>query len=389
MKHKNKKKRLCVITTTRAEFGLLKNLILELKKSKKFRVDLIASGSHFIRKFGNTRSEIDKNKIKIFKRIKLNYKNDKKFDINNLNIKFSSSLNDIFNKTNFDGLILLGDRSEIACAALIAKTYNIPIFHIHGGEETKGVTDNYYRKVISQLSTLHFVAHEEYKKNLIKMNIGKRKIFLVGGLGASRISKMRFFTKLELSRILKINFSKDTIVVTYHPETLNLKNLVKDFNNLINGLNYFKNKNIIFTSPNLDPGHNLIIKKIKKFCKKRNKNSFYIKSIGENLYYNVLNCSKLVIGNSSSAILEAPSFKIGIINIGNRQKGRVQANSIINCRAKKKLIIRSINKILKDKKFSKKLTKMKNPLSRKNTEKNLCSTIKNYFNGKMEKHLNY
>ena len=322
-------------------------------------------------------------------KIKLRFLKEKKFDINNLNIKFSSSLNDIFNKTNFDGLILLGDRSEIACAALIAKTYNIPIFHIHGGEETKGVTDNYYRKVISQLSTLHFVAHEEYKKNLIKMNIGKRKIFLVGGLGASRISKMRFFTKLELSRILKINFSKDTIVVTYHPETLNLKNLVKDFNNLINGLNYFKNKNIIFTSPNLDPGHNLIIKKIKKFCKKRNKNSFYIKSIGENLYYNVLNCSKLVIGNSSSAILEAPSFKIGIINIGNRQKGRVQANSIINCRAKKKLIIRSINKILKDKKFSKKLTKMKNPLSRKNTEKNLCSTIKNYFNGKMEKHLNY
>ena len=383
MKYKNKKKRLCIITTTRAEFGLLKNLILELNKSRKITVDLIVSGTHFIKKFGSTYSEIDKNKIRIFKKIKLNYKNDNEFGINDFNIKFSSSLNNIFNKTNFDGLILLGDRSEIASAALIAKTYDIPIFHIHGGEETKGVTDNFYRKSISQLSTLHFVAHEEYKKNLIRMNIDKRKIFLVGGLGASRISKMKFLTKLELSRMLKINFNKDTFVVTYHPETLNLKNLFKDFDNLIHSLKYFKNENIIFTSPNSDPGHNHIIKRIKRFCKKRSENSFYIKSFGENLYYNILKYSKLVIGNSSSGILEAPSFKIGIVNIGDRQKGRVQANSIINCKAKKKLIIRSINKILKDKKFSKKLTKIKNPILRKNTEKNICSTIKNFFNGKI------
>ena len=383
MKHKNKKKRLCVITTTRAEFGLLKNLILKFNKSKSIKVDLIVSGTHLIKKFGDTFSEIEQDKIKIFKKINLNHKKDGEFDINNLNIEFSSSLNKIFNKVNYDGLVLLGDRSEMLCAAIIAKTYNIPIFHIHGGEETEAIYDNFFRKAISQLSTLHFVAHERYKKNLIKMNISNNQIFIVGGLGASRVSKMKFLNKLDLNKKLKINFNKDTLVVTYHPETLNLKNLEKDFDNLINSLNYFKNENIIFTAPNLDPGHNKIIKRIKKFCKKRDKNSFYFKSFGGSLYYNVLNHSKLIIGNSSSGILEAPSFKIGTINIGNRQKGRIQANSIINCKPKKKLLIKSINKLLKDKKFLKKLLKVKNPLFKQNTEKKIFSKIENCLHGKI------
>jgi UDP-hydrolysing UDP-N-acetyl-D-glucosamine 2-epimerase len=368
------KKKILVLTTNRSDYGLLKNLILGLKKNKKIDLKLLVSGSHLIKNYGNSISEIEKDKIKIFKKIKINYENDSNYSICDYNLNILKKLNKVFSTNKFDFMIVLGDRSEILFCSSLALIYNIKLIHIHGGEVTKGSIDDNARKAISQLAYFHFVSHQTYKKNLINLGIDKNKILVVGGLGASSINKIKIIGKKNLEKKLNLKLDKKYLLVTYHPVTLKKYVYKNEFINLMNSLDSFKNVIKIVTAPNID-NENISIIKIIKFFVNKKKNFYYFKSLGSENFYSLLKYSDGIVGNSSSGILEAPSFKIPTLNVGNRQAGRIQAKSVINTNFEIKKISIGLKKILINKKFKKKLCYTLNPYFKKDTEKKIINKL--------------
>ena len=343
-------KHITFLTTARSDFGLLKNLIGEINKSKKFKTSLIATGSHFSKEYGNTFKEILKSKIKISKKIKI-IKNKKSID---LSMQISSCIiesSKYFKKNKIDLLIILGDRFEAMAIALSAHINQIPIGHIHGGELTMNLMDDAFRHSITKLSQLHFTANRIYQKRVIQLGENPKNVFLVGGLGIDAIKRTNFLSKSQLEHNLKIDLSNNkNILVTIHPETLEKKFDKKNIEVLIDAIEYFKDKiNFIFTSPGNELKSNIIMQKILKYVKKRT-NCNYFTSLGSQKYYSLLKYTDVMLGNSSSGILEMPYFDKPTINVGKRQFGRLMDKTILNVDWNKKEIIYAIKKSL-NKKF--------------------------------------
>ncbi len=365
-------KKILVFTSTRADYGLLKRLIKDLKKN--FDTKVVVSGTHFSKKYGKSIDEIIKDKIKIYKKIKWPSFNDKYLNITS---NFSSTLNGfskILNDNKFDLVVLLGDRYETLSVAISCHLANVPIAHIHGGELTYGAVDDAFRHSITKLSQVHFVAHKEYKKRIIQLGEIPKNIFLVGALGAENIKKTNYISKANLEKKLDFKFSKKNILINFHPETLNPLEKKRQIKEVLDALVTYKDINKIFTIPGADNGNEIITKEIRKFVKK-DKNSYFFESLGSKRYYSVLRNIDFMLGNSSSGILEMPSFKKITINLGDRQKGRLQANSIINVKLKKKSIIRIIGFFYKGK-YKVRLKKTKNIFYQKNTSNKISNILK-------------
>ena len=329
------KKKIVFFTGSRADYGLLRDLIKTIQKKKNIETKVIVSGSHLSKKFGFTLNEILSDRIKNLKKIDI-LKN--KSDDYSIALSFSEAVKKISKQilsTNPDLLVLLGDRYEVLAAAVSATICRIPIAHIHGGEITEGAYDDAIRHSISKMSHIHFPIHETYKKRLIQLGENPKTIFNYGGLGASTIQSMKLFKKQELEKQIKLQLNKKYFVVTFHPVTLEKNKSKKDFYKLLMSLKRFKKNIKKFSFPNSDNENDYLIKMIKKFVMK-NDFSYYFKSLGQKKYLSLLKYSSGIIGNSSSGILEAPSFKIPIINIGDRQRGRIQAKSILNCNPQEK-----------------------------------------------------
>lgn len=340
-------KKICILTTTRADFGILKNLIKKINSDKFFKVTTIVGGSHFVSKFGSTFNEIINNRIKINFSIKNQLIGDNPSSISKI---FSTSLihtSIILQKIKPDMIMVLGDRYEVLASVIAANLNKIPVVHIHGGEVTHGVLDDNFRHSITKLSHVHFTANKIYKKRIIQLGEDKKNIHVVGGLAADNIFNFKFLNKSDLEKKLKLKFKKINYVVNLHPETLNKNSTSKQLNILLNAIKFFNKTNFIFTAPGADLDNQIIYKKIKKLSKK--KNIFFFKSLGQKKYFSLLKYSSGMIGNSSSGILEMPYFKKPTINIGNRQSGRLMTNSILNCSFDTKEIIKSIEKIEKRK----------------------------------------
>ena len=361
-----------LVTSTRADFGLLKNLIFEFKKNSYFDLKIIATGTHFSKKHGFSFSEIKNHKVEIYKKIliKNNTESPKSLliDMSFLSKKISS----LIKKDKPDLFIILGDRYEVFAVSLAAYLNKVPVAHIHGGEITQGSLDDGFRHCISKMSNLHFVSHKAHKKRLIKMGENPKSIYNVGALGVENIYKTKFLKKKELEKSLKINFKKNILLVCLQPEitkelTLNL------VNETLSALKYCNDKSIIFTMPGADLYNNIIFKKISIFTKK-NSNCFLFKTLGSQNFLSLLKIVDAIIGNSSSGIIEMPAFKKPTINIGDRQKGRVKSNSIVDVFPKKYLIKKKIDFIY-SKKFNGK--NIINPYKKSNTSKKIISIIKN------------
>ena len=352
-------KKLFVITGSRAEYGILKNLIKELKKDKYFKTDVIATGMHLSKEFGYTINEILKDKIKVKHKININLNSDKPYGISKSTgtgiIKFSK----FFSKNRPDLAVVLGDRFEILAACTAAYFHRIPVAHLHGGESTEGLVDEGIRHSITKMSHIHFVSTKKYKKKVIQLGEAPKNVHLVGAVGIESIKKNKYLSKEFLEKELNIRFAKRNILVTFHSVTLENNTSKIQFKNLLTSLKKLKDTNIFFTKTNSDTYGRVINRLIDAFAKKNN-NCFVFKSLGSQNYLSVLKFVDLVVGNSSSGIIEVPSFKIPTINIGDRQKGRVQASSTINCNPTSKEITRSINKAYSPK-FRKKLRNLKNP----------------------------
>lgn len=366
-------KKIIVITGSRAEYGLLKLLVKKLKKIKVFKTKLLVTGSHLSKRHGFTAQEILNDKINIDYKIDIKIKNDSEKDITNSVSIIFKKISPIYSKEKPDLIILLGDRYELLAPAFAALIHRIPIAHIHGGEVTNGAYDDAIRHSISKMSNLHFVSNLTYKNRLIQLGETSKDIYITGGMGVDAIKNIKLFKKKELENKMNIKFNKKNLMITMHPETKS-HGLNKIYiKNLLKALSRLKDTTIIFTCANADNDNLVINQEIKKYTRK-NLNSYFFYSLGQKKYYSCLNYVDAVIGNSSSGILEVPTFKIPTINIGNRQDGRVMASSVINVDYKKKNISKSIDKIY-SKKFIKLVKISKNPYGNGGATDNMIKVL--------------
>lgn len=364
-------KKIFVVTSNRADYGLMSNLIYLLKKEKTISLKLIVTGSHLEKKYGYTLNEILVDKINPDYIIKVPLKTiDPKKNVESIS-NYMKSFSKFFQKQKPDLLVLLGDRYEIFSIAVSAFIHKIPIAHLYGGETTLGVFDNFFRHSISKTAKYHLVSNKLYAKKLVSLGESKSNIFTVGSLGCENIKMMNFVNPSNLEKKFKFKFLKKNILVSFHPETLSEDYGIKGFNILLASLSKFKDTRIIFTGTNPDILNQKILKQIKVFNLK-NKNSKLVYSMGKKGYLSCLKYCNLLIGNSSSGIIEAPSLNTPSINLGNRQKGRIFAKSVINMKFNKRLIIKQINKIL----YNKKRKKVINPYYKKNTTNEIIKIIK-------------
>ncbi len=360
------KKKFLVFTSSRAEYGIMKNLIKKMQKT--FDTKLIVTGTHLSKKFGFTVKEINEDNIKIYKKIStLNGTGQKGIvkTISNGLVKFTK----ILAKEKLQAILVCGDRYETLAPCIAASFLKIPIIHFHGGEITKGSYDDVFRHMITKMSTLHFVSHKYYKKRVIQLGENKKNIYNFGAIGIENKHK-NLLLKEQLEKELKIKFNKKNFLIVIHPETQsnNSEILLK---NTLNSIKFYKDTNFFFTGIGADLGSSNLMKITKKFVSK-NKNSYYFESLGRYLYFSILSNVDCIIGNSSSAIYDAPSFQLPAVNIGNRQSGRIYSNNIINSKYYSKNIKIKINKALN---INRK--KIKNIFYKKNSIDKVIKVLKN------------
>ena len=377
---KNFKKKICFVTSTRADFGILSDLIKEVNKNNIFKVNLIATGSHLEKKYGNTIQEIENEGIEIHKKIKILSKLNNKTCLLKNSTKIIEKFSIEFKKNTPELLLLLGDRYEIFCIAYTAFILGIPIAHFYGGEVTQNSLDDTFRHAITKLSNFHLVSNKKYLKRVLQLGESKKNVFNIGSLSLDKIKEYKYLSKKEIESKLRFKFKEKLIICTLHPETNNLSRIKNQTLNTLDALNKLKNVTIIFTLPNDDLGSDFIAKLIKNFCKK-NKNSYYFKSLGKLLYFSFVKIANLVIGNSSSGIIEVPSLGTYSLNIGNRQLGRIKAKSVYSVDFDKIKIFNSITKLLNKKKKS-----FKNPYYKINSVKKTILVLKKInFKKKIQK----
>ena len=368
------RKNIAVVTGSRAEYGLLRNLLFLIRDSHEFNLKLFVTGMHLSKKYGNTFKEIINDNIEIFKKINIRINSDDPLSISSSTSiginKFAKSFKD----SKIDLLIILGDRYELLGAVIPACFENIPIAHIHGGETTEGVLDEAIRHSITKFSSIHFVANEVYRRRVIQLGESPSRVFNVGGMGIDAIASTKLLSLEEIQKKLKIKIRKKSLLVTYHPETLKRKNTNDNLNELILSLTDLEDTTILITLPNADPDNLKIISCFKKFAN-NNPNVYLFKSLGQINYFSLLSLVDGVLGNSSSGLLEAPYFCKGTINIGDRQRGRLKANSVIDCLPNAESISKALSKLY-SKKFKEKLHKIDSPYGKKGASKNIYKILK-------------
>ena len=380
------KKKICFITGSRADYGPARYFLKILKKSKIFKLQIIVTGSHLLKSFGSTVNEINKDGFKINKKIEVNLSNSSSLNITNVTGKLINLLSKAINKLNPDIVILFGDRYETFAAAYSSFILRKSIVHICGGDITSGSLDNSLRHSITKMSNLHFVTNKLSKKVVISLGENPKSVFNTGSLGTEMIKKIKLLNKKKLEKKFNLILSKRSILVTYHADSAYKKKYKKDIYEIFESLKKFPGIFKIFTAANADENGTKVNLLINKFVKQKKNNSIFLPSMGNVNYLSLLDYVDVIIGNSSSGIYEAPSFNKPTINLGDRQKGRLMAKSIINSKIEEKLITKAIRKIYK-KKFTKKLNKTINPYEGKNASSMMYKILKNYDFSKFKKNI--
>ena len=369
-----KKRKICVITGTRAEYGLLSRFMRYINEDQKLELQIIATGMHLSPEFGFTYKEIDKDGFTISRKVEMLLSADTPSGISKSIGLGLIGFSDAFNDLNPDIIVILGDRFEILSATIAAFCAKIPIAHIHGGETTEGVFDEGIRHSITKMSWWHFVAADEYKNRVLQLGENPKRVFNVGGLGVDAIKKTKLLSKNELMKKTKINFGSKNLLITYHPVTLEKQTSHRYIKSLLKVLDDLNDIYLIFTMPNSDPEGRIIKEEIEKFVSNNQHRSISFNSMGHLNYWSALQFVDGVIGNSSSGLAEAPTFKIGTINIGDRQKGRIKAQSVIDCKPTKTSIEKAIN-ILYSNEFQSTLSTINNPYNSNKAAEKIWKTL--------------
>lgn len=372
------KQKICIVTGTRAEYGLYRPLLHRIRKDKRYTLQIIATGTHFSKKHGNTYQEIIADGFKIDKKIVLQFKGNKPVDVASASGKALSGIAKAINELNPDLIILLGDRYEMLAAAAAAHLLSVPVAHMHGGELTEGSLDDSMRHAITKLSTLHFTAAEPYRKRVIQMGENPSLVFNSGATGVENVVHLKKKTKTVLEQDLAIRLKKPLAVVTMHPATNESVSTADQIAALLKALEQFPELQKVITYPNADAGAEMIVKAILHFANTQ-ENVYIYKSLGVVNYLSLLKYADVVIGNSSSGIIEVPSFGIPVVNIGERQKSRLAAKSVIHVEAEEKAITQAIKKALSVS-FRNSCKNVKNPYGEGNASRNIMQVLHKFKN---------
>lgn len=370
-------KKICVVTSTRAEYGLLRNVIQCIEDDKDLELNLIVTGTHLSSDYGLTVKEIEQDGWPISEKIDiLMNSNDSQGIAKTMGIALIS-FGEVFTRNKPDMLIVLGDRYELIPICSAAMVSRIPIAHISGGETTQGAIDECIRHSITKMSFLHFPGCEEYRRRIIQLGENPDRVFNFGDVGVENIQKIKCLSKKELEERIQFKLDKPYYSVTFHPVTLEDNSALNQIEELLQAIDDFDQCKFIFTYANADMGGEIINKRIEHYVNEH-KNCIAFKSMGSLNYLSSLKYAEGIIGNSSSGIVEAPCFKIPTINIGNRQAGRLQANSIINVTANASEIKKAIQEtMLPSNKL--KYQKTNHPYAGGNTASNIVNTIKEFL----------
>lgn len=371
-------KKICIVTGTRAEYGLLKPLIDKVYKSDEMDLQLVVTGMHLSTEFGLTYREIEEDGYPITSKIEMLLSSDTAVGVTKSMGVALFGFADYFEAYTPDIVIILGDRYEMLMAASAAMIARIPIAHIHGGELTEGIIDEAIRHSITKMSCLHFTATQEYRNRVIQMGEQPQNVYNVGALGIENIKSIQLMEKEALENLISFRFKAPTAMVTYHPVTLDdmaSKNSQKQFKNILKVIESHKELRVIFTKANSDPYGRVINQMIDSFVQENRKRCVAYTSLGQIRYLSALQYCDVVIGNSSSGIIETPSFYIPTINIGERQRRRVCAMSVINCSNRTEDIENALNKALSPE-FKEIIKKQVNPYEGVNTSNEILKVIK-------------
>lgn len=372
-------KKIVILSATRAEYGLLKRVIIKLRNHPGVEARIVVTGAHLSDAYGNTYKEIVDDGITIHKTINILTNEDSPLQICKSMAKALSSFGEYFQESQPDALIVLGDRYETLAVCCAAMNMRIPILHICGGETTEGALDEAIRHSITKMSFLHFTTTEIYRKRVIQLGEDPERVFCVGSLGVENIMKEQLMSLKQLEDSIEFDLSGGYAVVTFHPVSLENSQAGKQFKELLSTLGRFKMKYII-TKANADFGGREINRMIDEYAE-HHRNVFAIESLGMKRYLSAVRSARLVIGNSSSGISEVPSFHIPTINIGDRQRGRIQAASVINCKPEREDIFRAINKGLSEN-FMDEIKDIENPYGDGNSSDKIIEAIeKNILDG--------
>ena len=367
-------RKICVVTSTRAEYGLLYWLLKEISADSELKLQLIVTGMHLSPEFGLTYKEIEK-EFKIDKKIEILSSSHTSLDIcaemARVYEKFAPALVEL----KPDILVLLGDRYEIFGVAGVASIMQIPIAHIHGGETTQGAFDEAFRHSITKMSHIHFAATNEYANRIIQLGEEPSRVFNVGGPGIENIKKLNLLNKDEFEKSIKFKLAKKNILITFHPATLENSSAREQFNELLNALDELEETNFIFTKANSDTDGDVINKMIDEYVRQNPQKAAAFVSLGQLRYLSAIKFVDIVLGNSSSGLLEVPSFKKATINIGDRQKGRARASSVIDVRPIKEEILAAIKRAY-SKEFEQTLKDTINPYDGGNPSKKMVKILK-------------
>ena len=365
-------RKICVVTGSRAEYGLLRGLMYKIKASDIAVLQIIATNMHLLPQYGETYKDIESDGFVVDEKVYMHRKGDTSdCIIESMSVELVN-MNAAVKRLSPDLIVILGDRYEMFAVAIVALMNNIPMAHIHGGEITEGAFDDAIRHSLTKMSLYHFVSTEEYRYRVIQMGEDPERVFYVGSLGVENIHLEPRLSKREIEAFLGVNLDIPTVLVTYHPETRCCKDVA--INNILDALSYFDKLQIIFTRPNSDPGSDKINKAIEYFSQKHMHRVTLFSSLGIIRYLLLIPYLKAVIGNSSSGIIEVPSFGIPTLNIGDRQKGRVASSSVLHCNTDIDSILTGIRTVLSSD-FQNMAKNTKNPYDKEGTAEAIFDVI--------------
>ena len=337
-------RKICVVTGSRAEYGLLRWVMQGIRDSVDLQLQVVATGMHLSPEFGLTFREIDNDGLPIDRKVEMLLSSDTPSGVAKSMGLGMIGFADALEQLRPDLMLVLGDRFEIFSAVAAAMVARIPVAHLHGGETTEGAFDEAIRHSITKMSHMHFVAAEEYRKRVIQLGEDPSRVFLVGGLGIDNIKKLRLLERAELEKSLNFALGVKSLLVTFHSATLENVNAAYQMGELLAALEDMSDTQLVFTMPNADTGGRALIEMVEEFVVGHGNARAYT-SLGQLRYLSCLQHVDGVVGNSSSGLLEVPSFKKGTVNIGDRQRGRLKADSVIDCEPDRQSIMQAIRRL--------------------------------------------
>lgn len=365
---------IAVLTATRAEYGLLSPIIKRMSQDKAIDVKVVVTGAHLSSEFGLTYKEIEADGVAIDEKIEILENEDSAAAVSktmgNALIKFG----EYFERKHPDALLVLGDRYETLAVCAAAMNAQIPVIHLYGGETTQGAIDEAIRHSISKMSYLHFTSTEEYRHRVIQLGENPNRVFTVGAIGVENALHMQLLSKEELEKSLCISLDKPYIVATYHPVTLETMSLDEQISDFLKAIDTKSNYTYIITKANADSGGRRVNELLDEYSKEK-MNVHVVDSLGVKRYLSALKYCYMVMGNSSSGITEVPSFHVPTINIGDRQKGRAHAETVIDCKSDTNSILCAMEKA-ESEEYRKNCLEAVNPFEKPNVAENIVSIIK-------------